>query len=428
MTMSRFKRSGILAVAMAVAGASTLAACSSSDKAQLSVWHEMTGSGNTAMQQVISDFNSTSKDASISARQIADSQVDTVERTGMSGPNPPDILQYEGYRHTADYAKAGQLTDLTSWWNKHKSAFTQPDSQIVKDACTYQGKVYCIPWNFYTNNQLYYNPDLLKKYHLSLPKSLADLDAIAAKLKGTGVTPVSLYAQEGWEAAHWYYLLSTQRCTVKTVKSAIDKTGAKWTDPCFLKAAEDLSGLAKQGVFPKGVSGSDYNAMMSLFLSGKALFMETGTWFQTTIQESPPSFKVGVAPFPQADPAHPSDQLVGGINEVFGVPAKGHHKKQAMEFLDTLATKKSGEAFAKGGVMSFVAGADDALPADLKNTWKQDEKALEGGDNIVTYYENLLPPQMGLDTVYNESAALAAGQTTPQKFVQSLQAASDAGK
>ncbi len=410
-----------------------LAACSgggggdSGGKKNLSVWHELTGSGNTAINQIITDFNANSTDAKAAARQIANDDVDAVIRTGMSGPNPPDILQYEGYLHTADYAKAGQLLDITDWWNEHKSSFALPDSAIVKSACSYEGKVYCIPWDLYTDNQLYYNPDLVKKYNLTLPQSLADLATIAGKLKGTGVAPIALYAKDGWPAAQWYYLLAVQRCTVATINSAINKQGAKWTDPCFQQAAQDLYDLNRAGVFPQGVNGSDYNAMMSLFLSGKAVFMNTGTWFEQTIAETPPSFTVDVAPFPQADPAHPSNQLLGGINEVIGVPARSKNHQQALEFLTALAQPKSGQDFAKAGVMNFVTGASDALPPRLKTAWQTATTAMAAGDNLVTYWENLVPPALGLDTLYNQSASLAAGQTTPDKFVQAVQAAADAG-
>jgi raffinose/stachyose/melibiose transport system substrate-binding protein len=430
MTVPIFRRAGVAGAVAAMMAAAALAGCSSSDsggKPTLQVWHELTGSGNTAIDKVISDFNATSKDASAKPRQIADDQVDTVLRTGMSGPNPPDVLQYEGYRNTADYAKHGQLLDLTSWWNQHKSQFAEADSAMVKAACSYQGKVYCIPWDLYTNNQLYYNPNLLKKYHLTLPSSFADLQSIAAKLKGTGVTPVSLYAKDGWPAAQWFYLTSIQRCGVATVQSAIAKSGAKWTDPCFVKAAQDVADLSRTGVFPQGTGGSDYNAMMSLFLSGKSVFMNTGTWFEQTMADTPPSFDVKVAPFPQVDPAHPSQQLLGGVNEVFGIPAKGHHTKQALEFLDTLGTPKSGQLFAKADVMNFAKGASDSLPPRLKSAWNTAIHEADQGDNMMTYFENLLPPAMGMDTMYNQSAALASGQTTPQKFVQSLQSAAESG-
>ena len=37
----------------------------------------------------------------------------TVIRTALSGGEPPDVMQYEGYQQTRDFAAAGQLTDLT---------------------------------------------------------------------------------------------------------------------------------------------------------------------------------------------------------------------------------------------------------------------------------------------------------------------------
>ena len=298
---------------------------------------------------------------------------------------------------------------------------------MVKAACEYKGKVYCIPWNLYTNNQLYYNPKLVEKYHITLPQSFDDLKSIAAKLKGTGVTAVSLYAKDGWPAAQWFYLTSIQRCWVATVMSAVNKTGAKWTDPCFVKAAQDVADLHSSGVYPQGTAGSDYNAMMSLFLSGKAVFMNTGTWFEQTMAETPPDFDVKVAPFPQVDPAHPSEQLLGGVNEVFGIPAKGHHQKQALEFLDSLGTPASGQLFAKGSTMNFAKGASDSLPPRLKAAWNTAMDEAAKGDNMMTYFENLLPPAMGMDTMYNQATALASGQTSAEKFVQALQKASDAG-
>jgi raffinose/stachyose/melibiose transport system substrate-binding protein len=428
--MSRLSRTAAVLAATAAA-LLTVTACggggSSDGKQSLTVWHELTGSGNDAINGIITGFNAGSADATVKARQIADSEVDTVLRTGMSGPNPPDILQYEGYRHTADYAKAGQLTDITDWWNAHKAAFTLPDSQIVKDACTYEGKVYCIPWDLYTNNQLYYNPDLLKQYNLTPPRTLDELKATAAKLAGTGITPVALYSKDGWPAAQWWYLLSIQRCGVATVKAAVAGQGAGWSEPCFTQAAQDLADLGKAGVFPQGVAGSDYNAQLSLFTSGKALFMNTGTWFEQTIAETPPTFQVQVAPLPLADPAH-GGQLLGGVNEVFGVPARGKHPQQALEFLDTLAKPASGQAFAKAGVMNFVVGASDALPPRLKSAWDTAVTQIDGGDNLVTYFENLVPPSVGSDAMYNGATSVAAGTKTPSQFTQELSAAATSAK
>lgn len=398
-------------------------------RSNLAVWHEFAGSGNKAVDELVAGFNEKYPDLTFKTRQIADSEVNTVLRTGLAGNNPPAIAQYEGYQQTADYAKAGQLTDITSWWNKHKDAFAFADNQGVKDACEYKGKMYCIPWGMQSSNQLFYNPTLLKKYGLSLPKKPSDLAAAARKLKGTGVSAISLYSSEGWPAGHWWYLFSVQRCGIDKVLAAAKQRGAQWDDPCFTRAAKDLYDLGKAGAFPKGVAGSDYNAQMSLFLSGKAVFMNTGTWFYQTMAENPPSIKVDVAPFPQVDPAHPSAQIVGGLTEVFGIPAHAGDKKAAYKFLDYMAQKSSGELFAKASVLSMVDGADDQLPSGMKPSWKTVETALDRpGNNIVSYFENLVPPSVGENTMYNGVTTVAAGTSTPREFTTKLQTAAAAAK
>jgi len=406
----------------------TTAACGLSKHgggtSNLAVWHELAGSGNEAVNTLVDGFNDKHPDTTFTTRQIADSEVNSVLRTGLAGNNPPAIVQYEGYQQTADYAKAGQLTDITAWWRKHKDAFSFADNQAVRDACEYRGKMYCIPWDMYSSNQLFYNPALLKKYGLRLPATTADLAADARKLKGTGVNTVSLYSSEGWPAGQWWYLLSVQRCGIDRVRAAAAQHGASWSDPCFTAAAKDLYDLGRAGVFPSGVAGSDYNAQMSLFLSGKAVFMNTGTWFYQTMAENRPSIKVAATPFPQADPKHPSTQLLGGLTEVFGIPAHAGNKDAAYRFLDYMAQRRSGELFAKASVMNMVKGANDTLPATLKPTWKTVHTELDKpGNNIVSYFENLVAPGVGEDAMYNGATAVAAGTMTPRQFTAKVQAA-----
>lgn len=393
----------------------------------LSVWHQLAGSGNEAMQQLIDDFNAQNPDEEFENRQIADGEADTVVRTGISGNNPPAILQFEGFRQTEEYAKEGLLTDITDWWNEHKDAFAYSDSQLVEGLCSFEGKVYCIPLDLYTSNVLYMNPELAAQYDIEAPQKVSDFVDIAKKLEGTGVSAVSLYSGEGWEAAQWWYLLAIQRCGIDMINSAAAQDSARWDDPCFLQAAQDLAQLAEAGVFPEGVAGSDYNSMMSLFLSGKSVFMQTGTWFQQTLAETPPSFDVELAPFPQADPTNPSTEQLGGINEGFGIPAKVKDKDASYDFLTFMAKKSSGDLFSEASVMNMIAGSEATLPEDLQPAWDIASQAFTGGgQGFVTYFEGLVPPEVGDQAMYNGATGVAAGTMTPEDFVASVQKAAEA--
>jgi len=395
----------------------------------LAVWHQLAGSGNEAMQELVDGFNAENPDIAFQNRVLADGEADTVVRTGISSNNPPAILQFEGFRQTEEYARAGLLTDITPWWEQHKSAFSYADGELVKQLCSADGKVYCIPLDVYTSNVLYVNPEVVSKYGLTVPTSVEDFKTNAAKLKGTGISAVSMYGGDGWPAAQWWQLLSIQRCGIETINKAAAQDGAQWDDECFLKAAQDVQGLAEAGVFPEGAAGSDYNAMMSLFLSGKAAFMETGTWFQQTMAETPPPFDVQVAPFPQVDPANPSSEQLGGINEGFGIPAKVGDKDASYKFLDYMATQKSGELFSKASVMNMMAGSDAALPEDLQPAWQQVKSAFEGGgQGFSTYFENLVDPSVGDQAMLNGAQAVVGQTMTAEEFVTSLQKAGAAAK
>jgi raffinose/stachyose/melibiose transport system substrate-binding protein len=433
-TTSARRRRVLTSVAVLVGSAVALTGCgltsdngsaTHSNKA-LTVWHEFSGDGGTAMDTVIKGYNKKYPDASFKGRAIANDEVNTVVRTGLSGNNPPTVLQYEGYQQTADYAKAGQLMDITDWYNKHSKDFTYGQSQAVKDACEYKGKIYCIPWNVDTSEQLFVNPEIMKQQGLTAPTTIAELKADAAKLKGPGVNPISLYAGDGWPAAHWWYLLTIQRCGVATILAAAKQQGAKWDDPCFLQSAQDLYDLGQAGVFPKGVGGQDYNAMLQLFLSGKAAMMNTGTWFNSTLQDTPPKFETQAVPFPQVDPSKPSKQILGGFTNVFGVPAKSGNTDAGLQFLDYISTPANGAGalFAKSGLINVVVGADKDMSPRVKASYQAITAALAlPGTNVIAYFENLVPPSVGEDNMYNGSAALSAGTMKPKDFVTKLQQA-----
>ncbi|MDQ0675141.1 raffinose/stachyose/melibiose transport system substrate-binding protein [Pseudarthrobacter siccitolerans] len=400
----------------------------SSSKA-LTVWHQFSGEGGTAMDTILKGYNKANPDGQFEGRAIANDEANTVIRTGLSGNNPPTVLQYEGYQQTADYAKAGQLMDITDWYNEHKDNFTYGESQAVMDACGYEGKVYCIPWNVDTSEQIFVNPDIMDQHGLKAPSTIDELKAAAGKLNGAGVSPVSLYAGDGWPAAHWWYLLTIQRCSVDTILKAAKQDGAKWDDPCFEQSAQDLYDLGKAGVFPQGVEGQDYNAMLQLFLSGKAAMMNTGTWFNSTLADTPPEFETEAVAFPQVDPSKPSHQILGGFTNVFGVTANSGNTDAGLKFLDYISDPGSGAGaeFAKSGLVNVIVGADKEMSPRVKASYDAISEALSlPGNNVIAYFENLVPPSVGEDSMYNGAAALTSGAMQPKDFVSKLQQAAQA--
>jgi raffinose/stachyose/melibiose transport system substrate-binding protein len=400
---------------------------------KLSVWHQFTESTDgdvDGMSWTIQQFNKEHPDMKFENRTIANDEANTVIRTGLSGDNPPTVLQYEGYKQTEDYAESGALLDITDWWEENKQHFAAGESQAAKDACEWDGKMWCIPWNVDTSQQLYVNPALVEEHDLVMPETIDQLKENAKKLEGTGVAPISLYAGDGWPAAHWWFLLSIQRCGIDTILDAAKQDGAAWDDECFLQSATDLYELGEAGVFPEGVAGSDYNSMMQLYLSGEAAFMNTGSWFNSTLTDTPPGdFEPEAIPFPQVDPDNPSEQILGGFTNVFAVPANSGNTEAGLEFLTWMSNPENGagKAFARGGLINMLNDSDEEMDDVVKTAYETVAAAVdEPGNNVIAYFENLVPPAVGEDQMYNGSASLAANTMEPEEFVKNLQAAAAA--
>jgi raffinose/stachyose/melibiose transport system substrate-binding protein len=427
MTGRRASKSGLLAkVLVMVAGGSLLASCGlagggTSAREQVTFWHAFTGGAESgAIKNILDEFNKQNKDLTVKDRGIGNEEHFTVVRTGLAGASPPDLVHYEGYQQTRDFAKAGQLTDLTDLWEKYKDKFILQES--AKRACTFDGKIYCIPYTFHSGFQIYYNADLLAANGIAPPTNFEEFTAAAQQLKDKGVTPVAIGAKDGWPAEHWWMNFIVQRCGVAHVYDVVEDKGAKFTDECFVQAAQDVAGLADKGYFSKGAASDDYGASLSVFSSGKAAFVQTGSWYAAELVEQPTKFKYGIVPFPRFAQAEQTDDITGAVTHVFGIPTKAKNPEGARRLLEHLLSEGSTARWAKAGLFSLVKGAVEANgPTQVRPLW---DAVLQAKASL-PWLENELPPGVGEDAIYNGATELVAGRIEPQEFVESVQAALD---
>jgi raffinose/stachyose/melibiose transport system substrate-binding protein len=389
---------------------------------EVSLWTEFTQGGEkSGIDELIATWNGMGNGVTINHRPIGNEEFFTVIRTALAGGEPPDILQYEGYQQTRDFAAAGQLTDLTEWWNANKDRFALADAGAR--ACTYQDKIYCVPYTYHTGFQIYYNPEILEANGIAVPTNYEEFTTALDTLKNAGVTPIALGAIDGWPAEHWYMNFLVQRCGVETTYKAIEQNGATFTDECFVQAAADLQSLAQNGYLSPGATSDDYGTAQALFLSGQAAFFQTGSWFASGWEQNPPKFDVGIMPFPRmADAAFPND-VTGAVTHVFGIPTGAKNPEAAMAVLDWLASDDAAAIWAKNGNMSLVEGAvDENAPEVIKQLWA----TVGDASAALPWIENELPPGVGEDKVYSGTVALLNGDMTPEQFSQSIQGALEA--
>ena len=391
--------------------------------ANVSLWTEFTAGGEASGINALVEAWNAKGGSAIEHRPIGNEEFFTVIRTGLAGGEPPDLLQFEGYQQTRDFAAEGQLTDITEWWQEHKDRFALADAGEY--SCTFEGKVYCLPYTFLTGWQIYYNPQILEANGIAIPATMEEFLAAAETLKANGVTPIALGNKAGWPGEHWWMAFLVQRCGVEQVYKAIRMEGASFTDACFVQSAADFQNLATSGYLSAGAASDDYGTAQAVFLSGQAAFFQTGSWFASGWEETPPPFEVGIMPFPRFEGTEFTGDVIGAVTHVFGIPSGAKNKEAALEILNWLATDEAAQIWAANGNSVMVAGAvEAAAPQVIKDIWAKVQEA----NNSLPWIENELPPGVGEDKVYNGTVALITGEMTPEQFVESIQTALEAAK
>lgn len=389
----------------------------------VTLWSEFTAGGEaTGIAALIDGWNAKGG-STIEHRPIGNEEFFTVIRTGLAGGEPPDILQYEGYQQTRDFAAEGQLTDITDWWMEHKDRFDLADAGEY--ACSYEGKVYCLPYTFTTGWQIYYNPQILADNGIAVPTTMEEFLAAAETLKANGVVPIALGNKNGWPGEHWWMAFLVQRCGVDQIYSAVRMEGAKFTDACFVQAATDFQNLATSGYLSAGAASDDYGTAQAVFLSGQAAFFQTGGWFASGWEQDPPPFEVGIMPFPRFEGTEFTGDVTGAVTHVFGIPSAAKNKEAALAIFDWLTTDEAAQIWAANGNGAMVEGSvDAAAPQVIKDLWAQVQQA----DDSLPWIENELPPGVGEDKIYNGTVALITGEMTPDQFAESIQTALEEAK
>ena len=389
---------------------------------EVSIWTEFTQGGEaTGIDELVATWNAMGNGVTVTHRPIPNDEFFTVIRTALAGGDPPDLLQYEGYQQTRDFAAAGQLMDLTALWESAQDRFALSDAGAA--ACTYDGKIYCIPYTYSTGWQIYYNPEILEANGIEVPQNWTEFVAAMDTLKAAGVTPIALGAIDGWPAEHWWMAFLVQRCGVETVYQAINQDGASFTDACFVQAAADLQALVQNGYVSAGATGENYDTSQAVFLSGQAAFYQTGSWFASGWEQTPPAFDVGIMPFPRFEDAAFTEDVTGAVTHVIAIPSGAQNPEAAMAVLKWLTSEEAGAIWASNGNMSMIDGAVAGnAPEAVQGLWA----TVGDASAALPWIENELPPGVGEDRVYSGSVALLTGEMTPEQFGQSIQEALEA--
>lgn len=345
----------------------------------------------------------------------------------LSGPNPPDLMrmpQLNGLVHDA------LLKNLDPYfkeygWNKFPASQLAQLRMPASGHPRGTGSLWAMGLN-YSLTGIFYNQTLAARIGMTEPPAtLAQFDALLAKAKAAGITPIVQFdgGATGGLLFPLQQLMADYGPTGPINSWIWQKPGATINTPSNLAAIKHLDQWIKDGYFNTDANATDYATMMSKFEHGAGLFMFDGDWESGNLDTLMPH-KVGFFLTPPLKAG--GTQAAMSAPLTYGIAATAEHANCAAFFLNWVATNAAARQ-----LNVAAGGSNPGGPPGLTIPAKQGTlvaQTLAAGKVIAKQ-------STGMDFIANATGAiyaedwtpgvqkLFAGQATPQSVLQTVQAA-----
>jgi raffinose/stachyose/melibiose transport system substrate-binding protein len=277
-------------------------------------------------EEIIARFEEQHPNLDVQREAMPTEDVRRVIEARLRSDQRPDVFTYDtGPGFGGVLADAGLLRPL-------EDAYKQNNWDIydwAKRRVTYDGTVYGVP-DQVEEIVVYYNRDLVPEE----PETVEELRQIARELKGRRIIPLAFGNQEQWPAGHLFSIAVSNVLGREGLVELFYGDG-RWDTAEVVTAIELMfRDFVKSGYYPEGVNVITYDGANTLFYSGEAAMLPTGTWIVPEIIQAIQDFEVGFFPFPSIDGSSVARPV--GLGSGLFVAADAKNPGGAITFLDYL--------------------------------------------------------------------------------------------
>lgn len=191
----------------------------------------------------------------------------------MARHDPPDTFQAHAGAEMTDYIDAGQVEDLTAYYDSWGLRDALPTGLI--DDLTVRGKIYSVPANIHRANVVWTNPSVLARAGITTaPKDLPSFIDNLAKLKAAGVeAPLAL-------GRDWTQLMLLEAVLITELGpdrfAGLFSGKTDWRGAQVTKAISEFTVLLTYGNLDRDTL--DWPQAERLLIDGKAGYQLMGDW------------------------------------------------------------------------------------------------------------------------------------------------------
>lgn len=355
---------------------------------------------------------------------LADLQ--TTVKLALANADGPDVAQVnQGRNDMGALVEAGLLLPLNPYLEKYNWSSVFSTSVASRNSFTEDGKTFGTG-NLYGVSPtaevvgVFYNKDIFKKNGWDVPTTFEDFEALLAKIKAAGITPISFGSLDGWNAIHEYSAIQHLLVSLDYINNlTYGVNNVSFDIPENRQAAQILQDWAKAGYFTEGFPGIGYDDCNNLFKAGNGAMTITGSWLA-------PELMVGtdqefgfflLPPF-----AGKTGLAIGGVGIPFAIRKTTEKQDLAAEYLNWMISPRAAELWAEAGMLPAMALPGDSnvdtnnLFGDTLNAWNAINK-----ENAVGHYIDWATPTF-YDTLVAELQKLLGGISTPANFTEAVEA------
>ncbi|MFF5343607.1 extracellular solute-binding protein [Streptomyces althioticus] len=428
-------RRTLLGLAAAVPVSAALAACSGSSgpgKGGAATYWYLNGQPQEGVRAgAVDAFNKANPDTQIEDTTYQNDAYKTKIKTAIGAGQAPTVIWGWGGGTLRAYAEAGQVEDLTPWFDENpdvkKGLF--PSSF---GAATVDGKIYAMPCETVQPIILYYNKRVFDRVKVDPPETWDDIMALVPKFNAKGIAPFALGGQSRWTNMMWLEFLFDRIGGPEVFQAAIEGEKNAWSHPDAIKALTALQDLVKADGFVKGFSSitADSNADQALLYTDRAAMMLHGAWSYGIQQADGGDFvssdSLGFMNFPAVEGGKGDlSNTVGNPAQYLSISAKAsaEQKKIAKDFFATGILQEeevkqwigNGSVPIRLGTEKLLAESDNA--EFLQFTYDIASKAKV----FVQSWDQALSPTAA-ETLLDNIVKLFQLSISPQQFASNLNA------
>ena len=393
---------------------------------QMDTWTDKTSLQAQWIEKVNAAFTQKYSNVKVKRTSATFDDINKTLKLKLSDTSAPDVVPANnGWQGIGTLAKAKLIRDLTPWvqaygWDKRIPATIARQHQVTADGKSIgKGNFFGIPMAQGGFITIYYNRAKLAKLG-DVPTTFDAFQALLAKAKSSGQTPMMIGTQDQWLSTTTLFALMCNYGETQKISDFVYGVGGSAADTGMEEAATTYQQWAKSDYFPKNFAGTPSADSGTAFVKGNGVFYfyySDSLPFQTAAKSN----EFGTFLLPTQGEL----RAVGASNQNFSIASNSKHPDAAALWLDFVSSKAAGQLAVDTGIMPFL---DTFEPTATTGALLKDELGELAGvqktDGFVPYFDWASPTM--LDTMGAQCQLLLAGKITPQQLVQACQKDYDA--